>query len=258
MKLKLNKIAHIILSCAVILTLQACGDSNKPDPNQIAGDGNLPQNKVGSEYGADVTIDGISPNVSFSIKDSIRVTKNNNGNLEVIAKITFSSKDYLALDTALGLSTMPIPAKIVLLDTYKKKYGFNLDSTDHNRITVDYKIKGKMTTEGIQDYVISRGDESKPFTIIKYGAKVGDKYTFKDVDGEEFIRTVTHIDTDNTFPLVFLKIKITKTEQVSDNPLTSKIVYYTNHKFGLVKIEVHLKTGKVINLKLVPWANPGL
>jgi len=39
----------------------------------------------------------------------------------------------------------------------------------------EVQLKLKITSDGIQDFVHSKGDESKPFTIMKYSAKLGDK-----------------------------------------------------------------------------------
>ena len=46
-----------------------------------------------------------------------------------------------------------------------------------NENRVQHDIKMRFTSEGIQDYEENSGD--KPFTIVKYDAKVGDNYLFK-------------------------------------------------------------------------------
>jgi len=42
-----------------------------------------------------------------------------------------------------------------------------------------YEIEGKITDAGFYDYVYSSGDKSKPFTLVKFDANVGDKWEFK-------------------------------------------------------------------------------
>lgn len=254
----LNKIAAVIFAALLIISISSCEKDNAQDPNVIGGDTKLPQNDVGADYGATLKIAGLDQGLLNSIKDSIIVTKNENGNVTLKTIIIFNQKHYQEIIKFMGLDALTDDAKKVLLDTYKNKFGFKLDTTNPEKITFEYDLKCKMTSEGIQDYVYSKGNESKPFTLIKYSAKVGDKYEFTDSEGKKVVRTVTHIDEKESYQLVFWKIKVMTVEEVTESPLFSKIVYYTNHKFGLVNIELNTKTGKVMNISVVPWQNPNL
>lgn len=255
---KLLKLMIIAISSFAILTLFSCSDDSSQDPNVIGGDGNLPQNSVGAEYGASIKLEGANFSPNSRLKDSIKVIENKNGEITLKAKFTFNEDYYKDIVKFLGIESLNDDGKKSLLDFFKEKYKFSIDTTDKENMLIEGEIKGKMTSEGIQDYVYSNGDITKPFTIIKHNAKVGDKYEFTDKEGNKIIRTVVHKDVEDTFELIFFKIKVTKVEEVSENPLVSKIIYFTNHKFGLVNIQIDLKNGKTAKAKIIPWKNPDL
>jgi len=254
----LFKLMIIAITSLAILTLFSCSDDSAQDPNVIGGDGNLPQNSVGAKYGATIKLVGTDFSLYSKIEDSIKVTENKNGEITLKAKFIFNEDYYKDVAKFLGIESLNDDSKKSLLDYFKEKYKFSIDTTDKDNMRIEGEIKGKMTNEGIQDYVYSNGDVKKPFTIIKHNAKVGDKYEFTDSNGNKIIRTVVHKDEENTFNLVFFKIKVTKVEEISDNPLVSKIIYFTNHKFGLVNIQIDLKNGKTVDAKVIPWENPDL
>jgi hypothetical protein len=53
--------------------------------------------------------------------------------------------------------------------------------------------------------------------------------------------------------LVFWKIKVIQVEEVvKDDPLISSMKFIGNHKFGLVGLQVLSKTGKNMNLTVMP------
>jgi hypothetical protein len=113
-------------------------------------------------------------------------------------------------------------------------------------------IKSRITSEGIQDFMYSGGDMSKPFTLVKYSAIVGDKYEFTDNDNVKITRQVVYKSTTDDYDIVFWKIKVLKVEETKDDPIVEKIVYVANHKFGLVGVMVHFKNGAIAKLGLVP------
>ncbi|MBN8573221.1 MAG: hypothetical protein J0M05_04860 [Candidatus Kapabacteria bacterium] len=93
---------------------------------------------------------------------------------------------------------------------------------------------------------------SKPFTLVKYSAIVGDKYEFTDNDNVKITRQVVYKSTTDDYDIVFWKIKVLKVEETKDDPIVEKIVYVANHKFGLVGVMVHFKNGAIAKLGLVP------
>jgi hypothetical protein len=64
-------------------------------------------------------------------------------------------------------------------------------------VTVDrssFEVKGKITENSISDFVYSKGDLSKPFTLVEFDAKVGDRYTFQLDEYNEVEREVVEVD----------------------------------------------------------------
>lgn len=235
----------------IFVSLIACKDVDVQNPNQLGGDGNIVQNEVGSTWSVYPEI--LNSSVSgLDVKTSVKVVKSNNGIIEVKAGLTFNEKDFRILDSLLGLKGQPDEAKKLILDSYKNEYGFTLDTTDKNNMKLDFTIKAKSTTEGIQDFIGSKGDESKPFTLVKYGDNVGQKYEFTDANGKKITRTIVHKDTEDTYQYVNWRIKVTKVEEIKEDPFISKITYYTNHKLGLVDVYFEFKNGKKANISLVP------
>jgi hypothetical protein len=161
----------------------------------------------------------------------------------------------MKLDTILGLQDLSEEVKRGILDEYLGRFNAKLDTTDKQNITLKADLMGKITDKGIQDYVYSGGDTDKPFTLIKYDAKVGDTYSFTDDEGNTFTRKVVSKSTDDDYELGFLYIKVYKIEETQENdPLVDKITYYANHKFGLVGIEIEMKGGVKASSTILPWA----
>ncbi|MBI3258309.1 MAG: hypothetical protein HYZ54_02335 [Ignavibacteriae bacterium] len=98
----------------------------------------------------------------------------------------------------------------------------------------------------------SGGDLSRPYTIVKYSANVGDKYEFTDEDGIKVTRTVVSKSTTDDYYMGFWMIKVMKIEQVKEDPVIDKITYITNHKFGLVGIILQTKNGKTLKISILP------
>lgn len=169
------------------------------------------------------------------------VTENRNGKVILEGRITTNIDFIRKIDTLIGTAILPSAIKEAIKQKAIKHFNMKIDSTDLNNIKIDYKIKGKVTSEGIEDYIHSEGDESKPFLLVKYDAKVGDKYSFKDKDGNKYVREVTYRSKTDDFQIAFWLLKVIKVEEtVTEGPLKDllgKVIYYTNHKFGLVGLE---------------------
>ena len=144
-----------------------------------------------------------------------------------------------------GIST--VTASIKVTDSKLKEFAKNLPySNSWNGEIIEVKIKGRITDEGIQT-VFDDGN----LTLVKFDAKVGDKYSAK-INGNTIIRKViTRTDLDD-YPFLFYNIKIIEVEETGTGiPGLSKILYYTNHKFGLVGVKAIFDDGSTKKLDLV-------
>lgn len=107
---------------------------------------------------------------------------------------------------------------------------------DGNKVSVTRKYH--ITSQGIQNVY---GDEY--FTLVKYDDSVGDSYSAK-VNGNTVTRTITSKSTADDYPYGFYNIKVMKVEETGRGiPGVSKIEYFTNHKFGLVAVNVIFEDG---------------
>lgn len=238
------------LAACAALVFVACDDSPS-GPDDLGGETNLELTNVGNKFEA--YLDADPPNPAFDrMQDSIVITKNDNGIVTTHAQIRFDSLFVVGLDSSLGISAYPRSVKLAILDTYLKRYGATIDSTNKQDMKVAFDLKMKVTSEGIQEFVNSKGNLSRPFTIVKYGAAVGDKYEFTTSEGVKITRRVTAKSTTDDYPIGFWKIKVIQVEETSDDPLLEKMTYYTNHKFGLVGVVLRTKAGKELKLGLIP------
>lgn len=134
----------------------------------------------------------------------------------------------------------------------------------------EYEVEGKVTDAGIYDYVYSGGDKSKPFTLVKFDANVGDKWEFKvgnqtvtrevvkksttddtSYHGFWMIKTIDVLETipsGFTFTSGVFKLKSgsienpdnvhTRTMVNSGTSQVKSILWKFNHKFGFVSAEI--------------------
>ena len=119
-----------------------------------------------------------------------------------------------------------------------------------------YQLEGKVTDKGIYDYVYSNGDKNKPFTLVKFDAKVGDQWEFK-VGNQTVVRKVVHKSTeDDTFYGGLMMIKTIDVEETipagiqvkgAASPFT-KILWKFNHKFGFIQATGTKANGTIVNL----------
>lgn len=227
------------------------GCESTTEPNGLGGDTNLELTQVGGVFGVYLDAGNYIPGLD-RMNDSVVITKNDNGIVTVHSEIGFDSLFVVGLDSALGTTSLPYSTKLAIVDTYVKRYGATLDTTDKQAMKVAFDLKLRVTSEGIQEFVNSKGDLSRPFTIVKYSAAVGDKYEFTNADGVKITRTVTYRSTTDDYSVGFWLLKIIKVEQTQDDPLVDRVAYYTNHKYGLVGVVVTLKSGKEMKLGIFP------
>jgi hypothetical protein len=102
----------------------------------------------------------------------------------------------------------------------------SLVTVDGNTVSIE-GVKVKFTSEGIESYgPLTRG------IISKFDAKVGDTYPCG--SGK---RTVTSVSTDDDFFWGGMMIKAISVEETPNAFGVKKIVYFSNHKWGLVAVE---------------------
>jgi hypothetical protein len=124
----------------------------------------------------------------------------------------------------------------------------NFNGTNHT-------VEGKITDKGIYDYVYSNGDTKKPFTLVKFDAEVGDKWTFK-VGSQTVTREVVRKSTtDDTYYGFYLVKTIDVEETIPTGTLINgsasqvkKILWKFNHKFGFVAATVTKTDNTVVNV----------
>jgi len=103
-------------------------------------------------------------------------------------------------------------------------------------------LKYKITTEGIQSE-----NPSYPGVLVKYDSKVGD--TYKGASGYE--REVISKSTEDDYPFGFFYIKVLEIEESPCSvPGVKKLVYYANHKFGIVGAKVVYDDNTEMNVGL--------
>jgi hypothetical protein len=224
-------------------------------PNEIGGDTNIDLTKVGNDFGISPSFKGTFSPALNNIRDTIIITKNEGGIITIKGRI-FSDLDAAsAIDTLLGTSGLPETTKHQIVDAYLSKYDITIDTSDEKNMNLTFETKLKVTSEGIQDFHYSKGDLSKPFTIVKYGSNVGDKYEFTTKEGKKIVREVVQKNPVEDWDLSFWKVKTIRVEQmIDDDPILEKVTFITNHKYGLVGLIHKFKDGKIIETTILPWA----
>ncbi len=227
----------------------ASNSPNPPNPNEMGGNPDVDFTDVGDRTSCYIYF---NEKLIESVHDSVVVTKNDKGIVTTFATFTFDSTSVRSLDTLIGTHELNRELKFNILNTYLKKFGVILDTADRKSMRLTASMMSKVTSEGIQDYIYSGGDLSKPFTVVKYSAIVGDKYEFTDKDHVKIMRQVVYKSTTDDYDIVFWKIKVLKVEETKEDPIMQKVVYVANHKFGLVGMMLYFKNGSIVKMGLVP------
>ncbi len=244
------------LICSIIfLVIISCEE----DENYIGGSTDLELTKVGNVTTVYTDLSQFIPGLSDLSMDFV-IEKNERGIVTYHSSIVINEQILRNAEKLLGLDQLSGETKKYVSEKIAKSFGLTIDSTDKNNIKVDINIKAKVTSEGIQDFVHSQGNTNKPFTVVKYDAKVGDKYNFVDSDGSHFQREVTYRSKTDDYPMGFWFIKVIKVEETEiegrNKELFGKITYYTNHKFGLVGMEWTKPDGQKLSVGLIPPVTP--
>ena len=204
----------------VVLLFTASCDLLKTDSkssDSIGGSSDIPINKVGTTFANNV-VAGFT-----SYQGSIGITSVTDG----VATVKFKAA---------------IPANVPILQGIKPKYK---DSSGN----LVCEGKFKMTDEGILDY---NNKDHKPFVLVKYDGKVGDKYTLEKSDGTKIEREIVRKSTADDFYWNNMIIKTVDVEQSTNIPGVLNITYFCNHKFGVVAVRVNMEDGTKPQLNLVP------
>ena len=201
------RIKILMLSFFTILFLVSC---NKDEYNKkLGGSTDLETNEVGYSYTLRGTLGGVSLGTNFKAT----VINKNSDIVEIQLEGDLAS-EYV--------SQLP--------STYVGSNG-------------DINVTGKFinSTEGVA-YVNGNGDES---ILVKYDAKVGDKWSYTTLGGKKLNREVISKSTEDDYFWGGMLIKVIEVEQNLPYPGFTKVVYSANHKFGIVGAVVTMEDGSV-------------
>lgn len=107
-----------------------------------------------------------------------------------------------------------------------------------NGNSVSVTRKYRITKEGIQS-VHDEGD----LMMIKYDGKIGDAYSLK-MNGNTVKRTIDYKSEVDEYPYAFYDIKVMRVRETGRGlPGVASLEYVTNHRFGLVGIQVNFEDG---------------
>ncbi|MEI6048697.1 MAG: hypothetical protein WCS03_07330 [Bacteroidota bacterium] len=106
-------------------------------------------------------------------------------------------------------------------------------------------VKVKFTSEGIESIA-----PLEPGIIANFSSVVGDTYTT--ASGK---RTVTAVSTTDDFYWDGMYIKIMKVEETPNKFGVKKIIYYSNHKWGLVAAEFTFDDNSVASFPVISSAS---
>lgn len=216
------------------------------DPNSLGGSTDLDISKAGNEIYTYLSLDG----TLIQMEDSIFIASNNNGVVTTRGRITVTKAELRRLDTIFGTTGLPWNLKYAALSVLGNT---TVDTTKPDDVTIRFELKSKITSEGIQDFRYSGGNESKPFMLVRYSDPVGKKYTFTDSSGVTHEREIVLKAETEDWAMGWLNVKsIRIDEKVTGNPFYDKITYITNHKFGFIGVLLTTKNGKSFRLSSVP------
>lgn len=208
------------LLLAVLFFTVSCDllKSDSESSDSVGGSTDIPINTVGTTFANNVSTGTASYTGSISIT---------NISSDGVATVKFQA---------------PIPTNIPILQGIKSKY-----KDASGKLSCEGKFK--MTDEGILDY---NNKDHKPFVLVKYDAKVGDKYTLEKSDGTTIVREVVRKSSSDDFYWNGMIIKTIDVEQSSNIPGVNNITYFCNHKFGVVAVRVNMEDGTNPQLNVVP------
>jgi hypothetical protein len=169
----------------------------------------------------------------------------------VSASITDVEGDVSTLSISAQVSNPTLAQIIEVLSERFPSQG----SYENGVLTIDTKVK--ITDKGISHVI---GD--KELIMVKYDANPGDTYriTTNDDNGNNInhTRTVQTVSTDNDYywESAGFYIKTISVESKNHNlPNLDKLVYYYNHRFGLVGVNASFQDGEDKKISVESWAD---
>lgn len=105
--------------------------------------------------------------------------------------------------------------------------------------TSTFDAKYRVTSKGVQSVY----DDGTSFTLVKYDAKVGDKYTLKR-NGQDLVREVVQKSEEDDYlwnGWLLKTITVEETGRAIPGFSSAKLVF--NHRFGLVGYEMYFEDG---------------
>jgi hypothetical protein len=119
----------------------------------------------------------------------------------------------------------------------------------------DFTLKGRITDTSISDFVYSNGDVSKPFTLVRFDAKVGDKWEYN-IGNKKVVREVVRKSSTDDVPYGFWMVKTIDVEETIPDGIqvlgypagARKIVWKFNHRFGIISAQATMADNSVINV----------
>jgi len=214
------------LAAAVALAIFAMPACKKDslDGNNLGGSGDIALTEVGSEFSAYVSLG----NTNLPTAEMVVVSRTSDG------RVTFEVE----------MDMTGHPDSAMVMDLVPPEH---VDASGRINTTFDMKF----TSEGVMDYFFGE----KPWVIARYGDDVGASYELERFPGEVHTRTVTEKTGQDDWPFVFFDIKTSKIEQetLPEDELVERIVYRVNHKFGLVYLELQLRSGESVKADIVGW-----
>lgn len=184
----------------------------------------------GCETNSDLTISGSQSDLG---KEGVTISSSSS----TISGIS----GFNATITSLTDGVSSLDAQVTISNSTIKQILSNVPGIDINGNTVSVSgVEMKFTDKGIENkYPFFQG------VLVKYDSNVGDTYPVKD---SETVRKVIKKSTTDDYPYGFYNIKVVGVEHEINYNGLKKISYWTNHKFGVVKVEMELDNGDVISL----------
>lgn len=249
--IKPARIQFLLLTAALVLTWSGCSKDDTGESTELGGETNLELTRVGNLFPITIGSDVYIPAFSH-LKDSIQIIRNDGGIVTFRGIMTFDTLLTNALANELGIASLPGDIKHNIIAEYAARYNATLDTTDKNAMTAIAEVKFRITSEGIQGFAYSKGDLSRPFTIVKYNSNVGDTYELTTDEGVKITRRVTYKSTTDDYAMGFWMIKVIKVEETKEDPYIEKITFVANHKFGMVGAMLKTKAGKELKAGIWP------
>ena len=160
----------LFLALLVSAVLPSCGllDSTEEGPNDLNGNTDLEITDVGQDWGVSIDLGRLFPNGwKYDYKDSNTVTKRENGITTVSVNLDASFDLVHEFDTLLGTQDLPQAAKLEVVNWILDRYGATIDLSTPNRLKIRADVKVKVTDQGIQEFIASKGDATAPWITAK-------------------------------------------------------------------------------------------